>query len=86
MSLKDLKTNLEAFFIKVEEQIDLKAGSTDQLLNTLEEIKTKEIEYNTFVSLMQKLLAGVPLDPDTEESELSATELEQSIKLMEDQI
>lgn len=35
-------------------------------------MKDKELEYNKFVTLMQKLLAGVPLDPDVEETELSA--------------
>lgn len=63
-SIADIQANVEALFIKVEEQLDLKAGSTDQLLATLNEMKNHELEYNTFVTLMQKLLAGVPLDPE----------------------
>jgi len=49
-------------------------------------MKDKELEYNKFVALMQKLLAGVPLDPDVEETEMSANEIEQSFKSMESQI
>ena len=73
--MKDIKTSLEALFIKIEEQIELKAGSTDELLSALEEIKTKEIEYGKFVALMQKLLAGVPLDVEVEEAEMSGSEV-----------
>ena len=85
-AIRDIKSNIQALFIKVQEQLDLKAGSTDQLLTALEEMKNKELEYNKFVTLMQKLLAGVPLDPDTEDTELSANAIEQSFKSMQSQI
>ena len=62
-SVKEIKSNMEALFVKVQEQLELKAGSTDQLLSALEQMKNKELQYTRFVSLMQKLLAGVPLDP-----------------------
>jgi len=34
-SISEIRSNVEALFIKVEEQLDLKAGSTDQLLSAL---------------------------------------------------
>jgi hypothetical protein len=85
-SIVDIKTNVEALFIKIEQQIDLKAGSTDQLLSALEELKTKSIAYDSFVQLMQKLLAGVPLDPEEEDTEISGSELEQSVRSIQEQI
>jgi len=57
----------------------LKTGATDQLLNALEQIKTQDMQYEAFVALMQKLLAGVPLDPEEEEPEVSGSEIEQAV-------
>jgi hypothetical protein len=57
----------------------LKAGKNDQLLSALEEIAKKEIEYNAFVNLMQKLLAGVPLEAEDEETEISGAEIEKGV-------
>lgn len=56
-----MRNSINAIFIKVLDQIELKTGKNDQLLSALEEIKNKEIEYSIFVELMQKLLAGVPM-------------------------
>lgn len=66
-SLESIRNNIDAIFIKVLEQIELKAGATDQLVKALEDIKMKEMKYDAFVSLMQKLLAGVPLDQEEDE-------------------
>ena len=63
-SLVNIKNSINAIFIKVVDQIELKAGKNDQLLTAIEEITRKEMEYDIFVSLMQKLLAGVPLEPE----------------------
>jgi hypothetical protein len=60
-SLETIRTSMNAIFIKVLDQIELKTGKNDQLLSALEDLKKKETEYDVFVSLMQKLLAGVPL-------------------------
>jgi hypothetical protein len=59
-SLETIRTSISAIFIKVLDQIELKTGKNDQLLSALEDLKKKETEYDVFVSLMQKLLAGVP--------------------------
>ena len=74
-SLSSIRSNIDAIFIKVLEQIEVKAGATDQLVNALEEIKTKDMKYEDFVSMMKKLLAGVPLDPEEEENEVSGSEI-----------
>jgi hypothetical protein len=57
----------------------LKTGSNDELLQALEEIKVKEIEYDRFISLMKKLLAGVPMDDKNEDNEISGLEIEKSV-------
>jgi hypothetical protein len=38
------------------------------------------MEYNSFVALMQKLLAGVPADIDEEEAEISGGEIEEAVQ------
>ena len=78
-SLLAIRTNIDAIFIKVLEQIEVKAGATDQLVSALEDIKTKDMEYEAFVALMQKLLAGVPLEPEEEEGECSGSDIEQAV-------
>jgi hypothetical protein len=35
---------------------------------------------------MQKLLAGVPLDPENEDTDMSANEVEQSVKVLEEKL
>lgn len=57
----------------------MKTGSNDELLQALEEIKVKEIEYDRFISLMKKLLAGVPMDDKNEDNEISGLEIEKSV-------
>lgn len=37
------------------------------------------MEYETFVALMQKLLAGVPLDSEEEEGEVSGSDIEKAV-------
>lgn len=53
---------MNAVFIKIIDQIELKTGGNDELLKALEEIKVKEMEYERFIHLMKKLLAGVPIN------------------------
>jgi hypothetical protein len=65
-SLECIRNNINAIFIKVLDQIELKTGKNDQLLSALDDLKNKETDYDVFVSLMQKLLAGVPIDPEDE--------------------
>ena len=57
----------------------MKTGSNDELLQALEEIKVKEIEYDRFISLMKKLLAVVPMDDKNEDNEISGLEMEKSV-------
>jgi hypothetical protein len=64
--LASVRTSIDAIFIRVLDQVELKTGKNDQLLTAIEELKSKELQYDVFVTLMQKLLAGVPLDPDEE--------------------
>lgn len=79
-SLETIRTSIDAIFIKVLDQIELKTGKNDQLLSALEDLKKKETDYDVFVNLMQKLLAGVPLEPEEEdENEVSGSEIEQSV-------
>jgi hypothetical protein len=75
-----VKTNIQAIFIKVLDQIELKNGRNDELLNALDELKSQQLKYDVFVSLMQKLLAGVPLEPDEEDSDISGSEIEQAVQ------
>ena len=82
-SLGTIRTNINAIFIKVLDQIELKAGKNDQLLSALEEIRDREIEYNRFVTLMQKLLAGVPIESEVEESEMSGSEIEKAVEAIQ---
>ena len=35
---------------------------------------------------MQKLLAGVPLDPENEDTDMSAHDVEQSVKVLEEKL
>lgn len=70
-SLIAIKDSINAIFIKIVDQIELKTGRNDELIKALEEIKSKEMQYENFITLMQKLLAGVPMDSEEEESELS---------------
>lgn len=37
------------------------------------------MEYEAFVALMQKLLAGVPLDSEEDEGEVSGSDIEQAV-------
>ena len=37
------------------------------------------MQYDHFITLMQKLLAGVPLDTEEEESELSGKQIEDAV-------
>lgn len=59
-----IRDSINAVFIKIIEQIDLKCGSNEELIKALDEIREQEIETEKFMTLMQKLLAGVPLDPE----------------------
>ena len=54
-SLETIRNDIEAIFIKMADQIDLKTGKNDKLLAAIEDIKYKEPEYDVFISLMQKL-------------------------------
>lgn len=38
-SITTIKENINAVFVKITEKIDLKTGSKDELLQTLDEIK-----------------------------------------------
>ena len=78
-SLETIRTSINAIFIKVVDQIELKTGKNDQLLSALEDLKKKQTEYDVFVSLMQKLLAGVPMQPEDEEGEVSGSEIESAV-------
>lgn len=82
-SLETIRTSINAIFIKVIDQIELKTGKNDQLLSALEDLKKKETEYDVFVSLMQKLLAGVPFEPEDEEAEVSGSEIEQAVNAIQ---
>lgn len=42
-SCTTIRSNINAIFIKILDQIELKAGKNDQLLGALQEIKEKEI-------------------------------------------
>lgn len=61
-SLTNIRIDINVIFNKILDQVQLKTGKNDQLLAALEEIKEKEIPYEDFTHLMQKLIAGVPLD------------------------
>ena len=77
----NIKGSMNAVFTKVIDQIELKTGSNEELLKALEEIKVKEIEYERFIQLMKKLLAGVPMDYDkTEQKDLSSQDVENSVR------
>ena len=78
-SLETIRTSINAIFIKVVDQIELKTGKNDQLLSALEDLKKQQTEYDVFVSLMQKLLAGVPMQPEDEEGEVSGSEIESAV-------
>jgi hypothetical protein len=79
-SLSNIKNSINGVFTKVIDQIELKTGKNDELLQALEEIKVKEIEYERFIQLMKKLLAGVPIDYDKEEQkEVSGQQVEKAV-------
>lgn len=61
-SISNIKENINAVYIKINEKIDLKTGSKEELIKTLDEIKEQELENEKFISLMKKLMAAVPLD------------------------
>ena len=60
--ISGVKDSLNAVFIKMLEQLELKTGSNETLLKALDEISEQEIEVDRFIGLMKKLLAGVPID------------------------
>ena len=60
--MESIKENINTLYLKVIEQIDLKAGSNEELIQALNELKIHEIDYDNFTKIMQKLLAGVPLE------------------------
>lgn len=66
-SIAGIKDSINAVYVKILEQVDLKTGSKEELIKTLDEIKEQEIENERFIGLMKKLLAGVPIDNDDEE-------------------
>jgi hypothetical protein len=61
-SIAKIKENLNTVYIKINEKIDLKTGKKEELIATLDEIKEQELENTKFVSLIKKLLAGVPYE------------------------
>jgi hypothetical protein len=69
--LGGIRNTINSIFIKVINQIELKNNRNDELLLSLEEIKDREMEYDSFISLMQRLLAGVPADTEEENEDLS---------------
>lgn len=70
--MTSIKESINAVYVKITEQIDLKTGSKEDLLKTLDEIKEQELENEKFISLMKKLLAGVPLETEEEEIEANS--------------
>lgn len=85
-SLETIRNNINAIFIKIVDQIELKSGKNDQLLSAIEDIKNKETDYDVFVSLMQKLLAGVPIDPEDDEAEVSGSEIENAVNAIQTKV
>ncbi len=55
------------------------------MTKALEELKSHEIEYHRFVSLMQKLLIGVPLEVE-EEAEITGKQVEAIVNRQKDQL
>lgn len=43
-NLANIKESINAVYIKITEKIDLKTGSKDELIRTLDEIKEQELE------------------------------------------
>lgn len=72
--------------MKVIDQIELKTGKNDLLLSAIEDLKVKDTEYDVFVNLMQKLVAGVPLEPEEEEAEISGGEIEQAVTAIQTKV
>ncbi len=67
-------------FTKVIDQIELKSGSNDELIHALEEIKSREMEYEKFIVLMKKLLTGVPQDfEQKDQGEVTGQEIEKAV-------
>ncbi len=67
-------------FTKVIDQIELKSGSNDELIHALEEIKSREMEYEKFIVLMKKLLTGVPQDFEQKDQvEVTGQEIEKAV-------
>jgi hypothetical protein len=82
-SLEGIRSNINAIFIKILDQIELKTGKNEQLLAALEDIKNKDTDYDVFVSLMQKLIAGVPIEPEDEEGEVSGVDIETAVNAIQ---
>ena len=61
-----MRGSLDAVFIKILEQIELKTGSNEELLRALGEISDQEMETDRFINLMKKILAGVPMNTEEE--------------------
>lgn len=83
----NIKGSMNAVFTKVIDQIELKTGSNEELLKALEEIKVKEIEYEKFIQLMKKLLAGVPMDyGKAEQKDISSQDVENSVRGIQNKV
>lgn len=74
-SMSNIRNNINAIFIKIIDQIELKTGKNEELINALEGLKSTEMKYDEFTNLMKKLLAGVPLEEEDEEDEISGEDI-----------
>jgi hypothetical protein len=79
-NLASIKDSIKAAHVKMIQQVDLKTGSSKEMIETLNSLSNTTVENEVFVKSMQKLMAGVP------QYDISDTEVQQAISSLKNKL